>query len=145
MDEFVKNLDPSVRRLVKEALLLEAGRLEPPARMEAELVESGEYDLRTGLKEIIAEAISESAEQPDDGAYVPIGKLWGEHFDNYKQARRFVDSHPKIRTNKPSPQRLEVHAGDWARAIASEKDADDDDDNDAFAAGYDRRVSEEGE
>jgi len=47
-------------------------------------------------------------------AYRPAKEFLGEDVPTYKALRRVLRENPHIRTRKPGPQRLEVHAGDWA-------------------------------
>jgi len=61
---------------------------------------------------------------PDVSAYVSISQAqaMNDSLDTYKKTLAFVRRH-KIRTRKPSSQRLEVHAGDFMRAQAEETNA----------------------
>jgi hypothetical protein len=55
----------------------------------------------------------------DDGAYRPATRfLDSRRFPTYKRLHKALKKNPWIRTRKPSPQRLEVHAGDWDRYLA---------------------------
>jgi hypothetical protein len=52
----------------------------------------------------------------DCSAYSPAKDfLDADRFPTFKALRTFLTKHPEIRTRKPSPQRLEIHAGDWMR------------------------------
>jgi hypothetical protein len=50
----------------------------------------------------------------DPSTWVPASKLCPDKGVPLKGARAFCEKH-KIRWRKPSPQRLEIHAGDWTR------------------------------
>ena len=92
----------------------------------------------------------------EEDSYVPAVKLWREKFSDYAKAKRFLAAHPEIRTRKPSVQRLEIHAADWAKFWAeqdrnsfdnlagdSERPsiADDPDMEKNFLAGADERLA----
>ena len=56
--------------------------------------------------------------------YVGFGCVWPEveQFNkSYSKAKTYLDKTPAIRQRKPTPQRLEVHAGDWIRHWSSLK------------------------
>jgi hypothetical protein len=55
----------------------------------------------------------------DDSAFRPAKRCLDEtRFRNFKRLRAVLKANPWIRTRKPSPQRLKVHAGDWDRYLA---------------------------
>ncbi len=61
----------------------------------------------------------------DDSAFVQASKIgWQDKLNSidHKRLKAFLKEHPGIRTRKPKKQRLEIHAGDWARYWA-EKEA----------------------
>jgi hypothetical protein len=59
----------------------------------------------------------------EDDPYRPAKEFLGlDGADTYKALRATLKRHPQIRTRKPSPQRLEIHAGDWL-AVTSAGDA----------------------
>ena len=64
--------------------------------------------------------------KPDSSDYVLASAVWRNRFDTYKQFTGFIKNCKEIRTRKPAPKRLAVHAGDWLR----------------YWAEYDRRQSE---
>ena len=52
----------------------------------------------------------------DSSAFRPAKEfLDPEHYKTHKQLCAALKANPWIRTRKPSPQRLEIHAGDWQR------------------------------
>jgi hypothetical protein len=57
----------------------------------------------------------------DGEAFVPFKFLWQTGFDTYRKAKLFLDNNKQIRTRKPSPQRLEVHAVDWFKVLAKQQ------------------------
>jgi hypothetical protein len=63
------------------------------------------------------EAEDETMAPPtDDSAFRPASEsLDSTRFKTYKQLHAALKANPWIRTRKPSPQRLEIHAGDWQR------------------------------
>jgi hypothetical protein len=67
--------------------------------------------------------------QEDPGAFRPATELLRvSPPETYKALSRVLKEHPEIRRRKPSPQRLEVHLGDWYRVVTEEAARD-------FAAG----------
>lgn len=57
---------------------------------------------------------------PDDAsAFVPASSLWQDRFGTYRQFKAWLDRTPTIRYRKPSANRLEIHAGDWAKHWAA--------------------------
>jgi hypothetical protein len=55
----------------------------------------------------------------DDTAFRPAKEfLDATRFTTFKRLRAVLKRNPWVRTRKPSPQRLEIHAGDWHRYIA---------------------------
>ena len=49
-----------------------------------------------------------------NSGWVSVSLLYPERFETYGECKRFLDKHrDEIQTDKPSPQRLVVHAGDW--------------------------------
>jgi hypothetical protein len=59
----------------------------------------------------------------DATAFVPAKELLKKPFDTYPRLRAALEKNRWIRTRKPSPQRLEVHAGDWHRFLAQRQSA----------------------
>ena len=54
-------------------------------------------------------------------AFVPARALLGaEDSPFYAQRRSFLRRHPEIRRRQKGGRRLEIHAGDWLRAIGEE-------------------------
>lgn len=52
----------------------------------------------------------------DDSAFLPASTFLDKtRFKTYKQLRAALEARSTIRTRKPSPQRLEIHAGDFLR------------------------------
>ncbi len=108
----------------------------PPGRVEVEkllcslkhskIVEDGQWT-PAGVEPMLIEGAlierKEKKESTDDSAWVSASTLWPEKFDNYKAFKTFIDNHSEIRqqrpiskkSGKPLENRLEVHAGDWAR------------------------------
>jgi hypothetical protein len=63
--------------------------------------------------------LPEAGQVTDDSAYRPAKRfLDGNRFRSHKRLSAALKRNPWIRTRKPSPQRLEVHAGDWDRYLA---------------------------
>ncbi|NLF06358.1 MAG: hypothetical protein GX594_00020 [Pirellulaceae bacterium] len=92
------------------ALMAEAGRL---ADCDMGVVDRWLSDLQPPGK-------NGEADGSADSAFVPAVDLWKSRFDSYKAAKQFLDAHPEIHIRKPSPQRLEIHAGDWAKYWAKQ-------------------------
>ena len=82
--------------------------------------------LGVNLSQLSAGLVRERSKLPADSpgagvdAFVPIGSVWENDFPSYPKAKAFLDGHEEIRRRKPSPQRLEVHAGDWFRCLAKQ-------------------------
>lgn len=49
-----------------------------------------------------------------------VCELYHEHFPSLKKLRGFLQKHPTIRTDKPRPQRRNVHLGDLTQAMIRE-------------------------
>jgi len=77
--------------------------------------------------DLFQRAVDELAEPPpaaalgaqtvveDDSAYRPAKEFLDTQFTTYKRLRAALKANPWIRTQKPSTQRLVIHAGDWQR------------------------------
>jgi|SRR5262245_9252263 len=70
--------------------------------------------------EWLASLLERAADSEDDSAWVPAKMLLAGRFDRFSAITRALRDNPQIRTRKPSPQRLEVHAGDWTRFLAQQ-------------------------
>jgi hypothetical protein len=79
---------------------------------------------------------TEMAIEIDELSYVPASQcLDTTRVTTIKKLHAALRANPWVRTHKPSPQRLEVHAGDWHRYIAKLDAAAFDNPNvDAFLA-----------
>jgi hypothetical protein len=85
---------------------------------------------RTNLSQ--AEEVAVPAEQPpleagsgvpataatDDTAFRPASNFLDSRFPHYKSLWAVLAAHPWIRRQKPSPQRLRIHAGDWHQYLS---------------------------
>ncbi len=80
-----------------------------------------------------------SGDEVDDSAFVPISKLWPDHFDTYRKAKTFLDNHPQIRMRKPRGNRLQVHAGDWHTHLPQQTEPTDEQ-MQAWEAGIEERA-----
>jgi hypothetical protein len=65
--------------------------------------------------------IAASKSSSDDG-FVPASLLDRERFEDLTALKRWLEKLPsgKVRSRKPSPQRLEIHNADWTRYWAEE-------------------------
>ena len=74
-------------------------------------------------------------EVTDPRSFMPASQAladWKPGAD-FKKLNKVLTALPYIRTRKPSPQRLEIHAGDWARFRRFWEDASSQDDDDRMA------------
>jgi hypothetical protein len=77
---------------------------------------------------LAAASASESREVKgvDPTAFRPAKEfLDPERFPHYKAIRKFLETHPNIRRENPTPRRLVIHAGDWQGTLAREKKSPD--------------------
>jgi len=80
------------------------------------------------LGEMDADAVREEVEREHNAlddvatddltAFRPAKEMLDETCPTYKALNRTLKANPWVRIRRPSPRRLEVHAGDWARLIA---------------------------
>lgn len=42
-----------------------------------------------------------------------------ERFPDFKTIHKHLAAHPEVRTRKPSPRRLKIHAADWIKSLAN--------------------------
>lgn len=78
----------------------------------------------------------------DSDAFVPVSLVWQDKFPSYARAKKFLDKHPEIQTDKPSEQRLTVHAGDWIRFWAGLTAEPTDEQIEAFIAAKEERQAQ---
>jgi hypothetical protein len=78
------------------------------------------WDVAALAEDLDRSLASPAAAAPVDlSAFIPAKDcLDPPHCPTYKTLRAILDGHPEIRTHKPSPQRLLIHAGDWHRYTA---------------------------
>ena len=79
-------------------------------------------ELLRGLDAIVAWCEAQTPEQPDETAWVAASILQRQTRKTLsaKQLRKLLSDHPEIRHRRPRPNRLEVHAGDWAKHWAGQ-------------------------
>ena len=68
--------------------------------------------------------VNEVASQTTTGedAYVPVSFLiGGERFNTLSKVKTYLKNNPDVRTCKPHPNRLSVHAGDWHRSLKTKE------------------------
>jgi hypothetical protein len=96
----------------------------PGARRTAALVVQAGFfadSLADWAADMDAEADQQSPVE-DESAYRPANEFLRGAFDTPKKVTAALKKHPWIRRRKPSPQRLEIHAGDWMR-MEGQRDA----------------------
>jgi hypothetical protein len=70
--------------------------------------------LRVEIASEVAQTAKEELPADDDSAFRPASEfLDPSRVPDYKRLQRILRANPWIRTRKPSPQRLQIHAGDW--------------------------------
>ena len=67
---------------------------------------------------ILAQPIDAAVGDDDPSSYVPASKLKADSRLTQRKFMAAIKEHG-VRTRKPSPQRLTVHAGDWMRCTAA--------------------------
>ena len=88
--------------------------VELPGEPSDNLVRAGET-----LPQWVGPLVTVPEPTDDESSWIAASKVHPDKFKTYKKFLAFLQEHPEIRTNKPSSQRLNVHAGDWARYWAS--------------------------
>lgn len=81
--------------------------------------------------------------EKDSDAFVPIGKLWREHFGTYRKVQGFLKQHLEIRTRKPAKNRLEVHAADWIKHWTGQPSEPTDAQIEEYLEGLEQRTLEQ--
>jgi hypothetical protein len=74
-----------------------------------------------GDDEAVAEVTTQVGD--DDSAYRPASEFVARDCRNYKEFQKILKDNGSIRKRNPSPQRLEVHAGDWMKYMAAKAKA----------------------
>ncbi len=75
-----------------------------------------DYELE---REVEREFLLAGAPEDDESAYRPAKEfLDAKRFNGYKSLHQALRDNPWIRWNKPSKNRLRIHAGDWRRYLA---------------------------
>ena len=125
-----------------------AGQMEAAARRLGFIDAREVYRLQLELQRERGRFLADGGEvvAPDDSVWISVSDLYPERFENYGACKRYLNKHShEIRTDKPSPQRLVVHAGDWLKHWANaDKGAFDSLDRkpelvDGFMAGIEKR------
>jgi hypothetical protein len=77
-------------------------------------------DLPEGFAALACSA--ELTAAPGADVYVPASSLvkFSKRFPSYPAVKKMLDSHPEIRTRRPSKNRLHVHRADWDAAVAKD-------------------------
>jgi hypothetical protein len=124
----------AVNHLQEDGLATESGSRVLCEQLESSITASDLESLRVELRREFSLARQRARDQgptgdnpqPDDAAFVPASSLLFDQYDTLKKLKAMLRLNPQIRTRKPSPQRLLVHAGDWHRALGQLKGASPD-------------------